>query len=141
LDRATRTRALTGRDPLRRLGYRFSGLWRGGEKAPFMPRDPFLGHVQSAVEARLASKDVESGASTRDELFAEFGPDDWEWIKTVVEGGLTALEGKRDLGLDPADEEMADKVRIVLFGDWATATPHAQSLAEQIAEQLKAAGD
>jgi 3',5'-cyclic AMP phosphodiesterase CpdA len=137
LDRATRTRALTGRDPLRRLGYRFSGLWRGGEKVPFMPRDPFLGHVQSAVEARLASKDVESGANTRDELFAKFGPDDWEWIRTVVEGGLTALEGKHDFGLDPADEEMTDKVRIVLFGDWATGTPRAQALARQIEAELE----
>jgi 3',5'-cyclic AMP phosphodiesterase CpdA len=137
IDRATKTRALTGRDPLRRLGYRFSGLWRGGEKAPFIPRDPFLGHVQSAVEARLASKDVESGASTRDELFAEFGPDDWEWVRTVVEGGLTALEGKHDFGLKPAEEAMKDKARIVLFGDWGTGTPRAQALSEQIQEQLK----
>lgn len=137
LDRATKTRALTGRDPLRRLGYRFSGLWRGGEKAPFMPRDPFLGHVQSAVEARLASKDVESGASTRDELFAEFGPDDWEWIKTVVEGGLTALEGKHDFGLTPANVTMDDRVLVVLFGDWGTGTPRAQALSEQMQEQIQ----
>jgi hypothetical protein len=141
LDRATKTRALTGRDPLRRLGYRFSGLWRGSEKAPFMPRDAFLGHVQSAVESRLAAKDVESGASTRDELFAEFGPDDWEWIKTVVEGGLTALDGKHDFGLEPAEEAMDDKVRIVLFGDWGTGTPRAQVLSEQIQDLVNAQED
>jgi hypothetical protein len=140
LDRASRTRALTGRDPLKRLGYRLSGLWRGGAKEPFMPHDAYLSHVQSALEARLASKDLESGTSSRDELFAQFGPDDLEWIKTVVQSGLTMLDGKHDFGVKPVEQEMAEHARIVLFGDWATATPRAQALAGQIERELVAVG-
>jgi len=132
LDRATKSVALTGRKPLTRLGYRYSGIWRGGARSAFMPRDIYLNHVQSALEARIASKSLESHASSRDELFSEFGPNDWEWIKTVVQGGLMMLEGKHDFGLDPQEQAMEDHVRVVLFGDWATGTPLAQSLAEQI---------
>lgn len=140
LDRASKTRALTGRDPLARLGYRLSGLWRGGTKAPFMPHDVYLSHVQSALEARLASKDLESGSSSRDELLAQFGPDDWEWIKTVVQSGLTMLDGRHDFGVTPAEQHIANRVRIVLFGDWATGTPRAQALATQMEEELATAG-
>ncbi len=136
LDRVSRTRALTGRDPLKRLGYRFSGLWRGGAKAAFMPHDAYLTQVQSALEDRLAAKDLESDASTRDELFSQFGPNDWEWIKTVVQGGLTRIDGKHGFGLTPAEEPMAARARIVLFGDWATGTPRAQALAKQIEAEL-----
>ncbi len=139
LDRATRTRALTGRKPLTRLGYRYSGLWRGGSRAAFLPHDIYLSHVQSALEARLASKDLESSASTRDELFAQFGPDDWEWIKTVVEGGLTMLVGKHGFGVESCEQRMGDHVRVVLFGDWATGTPLAQALAVKIKGELETA--
>lgn len=139
LDRATKTRALTDRRPLTRLGYRYSGLWHGGAKAAFLPHDVYLSHVQSALEARLASKDLESSASTRDELFAQFGPDDWEWIKTVVQGGLTMLAGRHGFGGEPCEQRMDDRVRVVLFGDWATGTPLAQALAVQIKGELEAA--
>ncbi len=132
IDRATKTRALTGRKPLTRLAYRYAGLWRGGSKAAFLPHDIYLNHVQSALEARLASKELEVGETSRDELFAQFGPNDWEWIKTVVEGGLRTLERKHDFGDDPCELPMKERVRIVLFSDWATGTPRAQALAQQI---------
>ncbi len=137
LDRATRTRATVGRQPLVRLGYRYAGLWRGKAQAPFLPHDAYLTHVQSGLEARLASKELEAGGKSRDELFAQFGPNDWEWIKTVVQGGLTAIEGKSKFGLDPCEQQMGDRTRIVLFSDWATGMPRAQALAEQIKEALE----
>ena len=121
LDRGTRAQALTGRDPFTRFAYRYAGLWRGGTKQPFMPHDVYLSHVQSALEARLASKELETDERSRDELFEQFGPDDWEWIKTAVQAGLTKSRDKHRLGEDPANE-MGDRVRVVLFGDWATGT-------------------
>ena len=136
LDRGTRAQALTGRDPFTRFAYRYAGLWRGGAKQPFMPHDVYLSHVQSALETRLASKELETDERSRDELFEQFGPDDWEWIKTAVQAGLTKIEGKHCFGDDPCEHEMGGRVRIVLFGDWATGTRRAQLLAKRIERVL-----
>ncbi len=137
LDRATRTQAASGRKPLRRAAYRYAGLWHGGAKTPFLPHDVYLSHVQSALEARLASKELEASERSRDELFAQFGPNDWEWIKTVVQGGLTLFEGKHRFGVEPCEQRIDDRVRIVLFSDWATGTRRARALARQIREVLE----
>lgn len=137
LDRGTRTRLLPGRlSPARRLSYRFAGLWRGGTRAAFMPHDIYLNYVQSAVETRLASTNLEAMETSRDELFAQFGPDDWRWCKTVVQAALTRLDGKHPFGVEPDEHEMGDTARIVLFGDWATGTPLAQALAKRVTDAI-----
>jgi hypothetical protein len=133
LDRGTRTRLLPGRrKPGKRLSYRVTGLWRGGSRAAFMPHDIYLSYVQSAVETRIASKNLEVNETSRDELFAQFGPDDWGWIKTVVQACLTRLDSKHPFGDDPCEQELGDRARIVLFGDWGTGTPQAQALAGRV---------
>ncbi len=133
LDRGTRRRLLPGRrSPAKRLSYRFAGLWRGGSRAPFMPRDVYLSYVQSALETRLASKNLEANETSPDELFGQFQPDDVRWMETVVHAALTRLEGKHPFRAEPCEEPLGENARLVLFGDWGTGTPLAQALASRM---------
>src|SRR5579862_4935027 len=83
---------------------------RRGDASPdvFMPRSPYLSLVQEALEQRLeqaasaaapaaaaaaGGPEAADGTSVAlgDQLFGRFGPDDFGWIKTVVEATLTTL--------------------------------------------------
>ncbi len=131
---------------------------RPGKGSPdvFMPRDPYLSLVQNALERRMALRqpsEPPAGAGSRDrqaadgtslslgdQLFDRFGPDDFGWMKTVVEAGLTALEGdKHPFGTTPAEPRLAERARLVLLADWGTGTPRALKIAELARRRLDAA--
>lgn len=120
---------------------------RNGSPAVFMPRDPYLSLVQDALERRMELKRLQDpvgagppplggpegadGTSVKlgDQLFARFGPDDFGWMQTVVEAGLTAIDGgKHAFGITPAEQPLAERARLVLLADWGTGTPRAQRI-------------
>jgi hypothetical protein len=145
LDREERARALAGKSRARSLSYRLPRPKRGARPAPFIPRDAYLSQVQAAVAARLAEKRAgESGARIpavakpdpdTDQLFDRFGPDDWGWITTVVQKALTLFD-VHPFGETPAEQRMGDRVRLVIFADWATGSPRAQRLADMVGGRL-----
>lgn len=141
LDRGTRRQALAGRGGPRRLYYRFGALWLGAGRALFLPHDRYMAQVQSSLEAGLAGKSLETGAIGGDELYAAFGPNDLDWLSTVVHGLITRIEGKHPFNPAPAEERIADDARVVLFGDWATGRPRAQALSGRIEAALQEAND
>ncbi len=123
-----------------------------------MPRDAYLSLVQDALERRLAfhqastpphqaspgERQAADGTSMAlgDELFARFGPDDFGWMSTAVEEGLTLLTGdKHAFGNEPTEQRLADRARVVLISDWGTGTPRAQRLAELARRRLEEAED
>lgn len=113
-----------------------------------MPRDAYLSFVQDSLERRIEWKREQPGApapgapssvqaadgtslALGDQLFGEFGPDDWEWIKTGVAAALTAISGgPHPLGTKPAEITLASRARLVLLADWGTGTPRAQGIAK-----------
>lgn len=132
-----------------------AGRPRKGSPDVFLPRDPYLSHVQNALEQRLEFHRV-SGASAAagqngrqaadgtslevgDQLFERFGPDDFGWMTTVVESGLTELEGdKRPFGTTPTEHPLGDRARLVLLADWGTGTPRARHIADLARQHLDA---
>ncbi len=123
----------------------------------FMPRDPYLSLVQNALERRLAfhqpstpdpagpdERQAADGTSVAlgDQLFSRFGPDDFRWMSTAVEEGLTLLEGdKHAFGTKPTEQKLADRARLVLISDWGTGTPRALRIAELARQRLEEAQD
>jgi hypothetical protein len=145
LDSDARARALAGEPRRKALAYRLPPVRR--RRAPFIPRDAYLSQVQAAVARCLAEKRGAprlAGATdpdpVTDQIFERFSPDDWRWITTVVAEGLRALVGTHAFGTTPADERMADRVRLVVFADWATGSTRAQRLADRIRERLDEPG-
>jgi hypothetical protein len=136
LDRSTKASALAGHSTFRRIAYRFPVRRSRRSPTPFMPRDAYLSLVQSMLEERIASKRLETSAVTEDELYAQFGPNDWEWLKSGVQACLTRLTGKHSFGTTPEEHEMSEDVVVVLFGDWATGTPGARRLSSAIRKRL-----
>ena len=144
LDREERARALAGRSRARGLSYRLPRPKLRARPAPFVPRDAYLSQVQAAVAARLAEKRAgEPGARVpavaepdpeTDQLFDSFGPYDWRWITALVQE-LTR-SGVHPFGQTPAEQRMADRVRLVIFADWATGSPRAQRLADMVRGRL-----
>lgn len=143
LDRTTKARALAGESSLKRLSYRRPAFLSRRSGSPFMPRDAYLSNVQSMLEKRIAGKRLETSAVTEDELSGQFGPNDWEWIKSGVQACLTWLGGTRHaFGTKPEERKMSDRALVILFGDWATGTPRARRLAQEIRKRLEeASGD
>jgi hypothetical protein len=139
LDRGTRRQALAGRGGARRLYYRFGALWLGAGRALFLPHDRYMAQVQSSLEAGLAGKSLENGATGGDELYAAFGPNDLDWLSTVVQGLITRIEGKHPFNPKPAEKKIANDARLVLFGDWATGLPRARALSGRIEGALQEA--
>ncbi|MDQ6746320.1 MAG: metallophosphoesterase [Actinomycetota bacterium] len=146
-----------------------SGASSKGSPELYMPRDAYLSHVQVALEQRLeyhrlegstikggapgvpqaadgTSADLEgpqaadgTSAGLGDQLFDRFGPDDWEWMKTVVEAALTAIDGgKHAFGMRPAEYRLGSRTRIVLVADWGTGTPRARKIAALARQRLDA---
>ena len=125
----------------------------------FIPRDPYLNLVQEALERRLeyvrlnhsrvktlptTGPQAADGTSLElgDQLFEQFGPDDFGWIKTAVEDVLTKLgDDKHSFGAKPAQYDLAQRARIVLLADWGTGTPRARKLGPLARERLKEAGN
>lgn len=121
--------------------------------ATYMPRDAYLSQIQTALELRISSRLRQQTARTprsaprpagasraaTDQLFGKFGPDDWDWITTVVHDLLTKVEGSHPFGKDPEERRMGDRVKLILVGDWGTGTQRAVDLAEQMAEELRGA--
>ena len=119
-----------------------------------MPRDPYLSFVQHALEQRLEKVRIESGAGAAhadsgpqaadgssvelgDQLFEQFGPDDFEWMTTVVEEAITTLDnGKHQFGTTPAQYRLGDRARVVLLADWGTGTPRAKHIAQLAGQKL-----
>jgi 3',5'-cyclic AMP phosphodiesterase CpdA len=132
---------------------------RRGKGSPdvFMPRDPYLGLVQNALERRMKclqpsdppaaepdDRQAADGTSLDlgDQLFSRFGPDDFGWMSTLVEAGLTALKGdKHEFGKTPTEYELPERARFVLLADWGTGTPRALEIADKARQRLEAAGD
>jgi 3',5'-cyclic AMP phosphodiesterase CpdA len=131
---------------------------RKGSPAVFMPRDPYLSLVQDALEQRIEIVRSEGRAATDpgppggpegadgtsvklgDELFAQFGPDDFGWMQTVVEAGLTAIDGgKHPFGVTPTEQPLGERARLVLLADWGTGTPRAQRIGALAREWLDGA--
>ena len=125
----------------------------------FIPRDPYLNLVQEALERRLeyvrlnrsrvktlptTGPQAADGTSLElgDQLFEQFGPDDFGWIKAAVEDVLTKLgDDKHSFGAKPAQYDLAQRARIVLLADWGTGTPRARKLGALARERLKEAGN
>jgi 3',5'-cyclic AMP phosphodiesterase CpdA len=119
-----------------------------------MPRDAYLSFVQAALERRLeeirltssggggtgrGGPEAADGSSIQlgDQLFDQFGPDDFGWITTVVEDAITKLDGgKRAFGMTPAEHRLAGRARLVLLADWGTGTPRAKRIAELAGQWL-----
>jgi hypothetical protein len=124
-----------------------------GSPDVYMPRDPYLSLVQDALERRLAfhqpstpspagqgEPQAADGTSVAlgDQLFARFGPDDFGWMATAVEEGLTLLEDdKHAFGTTPTEHKLADQARLVLISDWGTGTPRALRIAELARRRLE----
>ena len=133
--------------------------WRRRKGSPdvFMPRDAYLSLVQDALERRIEFRRAEDAAAASpgpqpgpgpdpgagggpeaadgtsvklgDELFAKFGPDDFGWMQTVVEAGLTAIDGGRHaFGVTPTEQPLAERARLVLLADWGTGTRRAHRI-------------
>lgn len=147
-----RRRALELSSPVQRLAMR-AGRPRKGSPDVFLPRDPYLSLVQNALERRLESHRVSEASTTAgqvgpraadgtsledgDQLFERFGPDDFGWMTTVVEAGLTKLEGdQHPFGTAPVEQPLADRARLVLLADWGTGTPRARHIAELARQRL-----
>ncbi|MGA2928764.1 MAG: metallophosphoesterase, partial [Solirubrobacteraceae bacterium] len=146
--------ALQSSSPIDRLALRA----RRGKGSPdvFIPRDPYLSLVQNALERRMkfrqaseppagagsADRQAADGTSVAlgDQLFDKFGPDDFGWMETVVEAGLTALAGdKHPFGTKPTDQKLGEQARLVLLADWGTGTPRALKIAELARQRLEQA--
>jgi hypothetical protein len=135
---------------------------RKGSPAVFMPRDPYLSLVQDALERRIEFRRVQDpaaadaspspghakepeaadGTSVKlgDQLFDRFGPDDFGWMQTVVEAGLTAIDGgKHPFGVTPTEQPLGERARLVLLADWGTGTPRAHRIAALACQWLDGA--
>jgi hypothetical protein len=152
-DRRRQALGLSSRSARRSLRARPLG---SGSPAVYMPRDAYLSIVQDALERRMEFKrqqkakdatldqpsapQAADGTSVElgDQLFDEFGPDDWGWIKTAVEATLTTLDGgPHRFGTHPAEVPLASRARVVLLADWGTGTPRARALAERARKYLE----
>ena len=97
-----------------------------------MPRDVYLSLVQYALEQRLEHVRLRTGAhdvadssgpqaadgssvELGDQLFEQFGPDDFGWMTTVVEELMTTFDdGKHPFGSTPAGHRLGQRARLVL---------------------------
>jgi len=146
LSSSSRARALQLSSRHERLGLY---AWRPRKGSPdvFMPRDPYLSLVQDALERRIEFRRMQDPAAAGprpaggpegadgtsvalgDQLFARFGPDDFGWMQTVVEAGLTVIDGgKHAFGVTPTEQPLGERARLVLLADWGTGTPRAQRI-------------
>jgi Calcineurin-like phosphoesterase len=66
-------------------------------------------------------------------LLGSFEPTDVRWVNCLFAMALRKAEGRRKFNEDPAPTvKLADRVRLVVVGDWGTGVPRAQRVAEQM---------
>lgn len=70
-------------------------------------------------------------------LLGSFQPTDIRWVNCLFAMALRKAEGKHEFNENPAPPvTVADRVRLVVVGDWGTGLPRAQRVAEQAAAVL-----
>jgi hypothetical protein len=130
-------------------------------EAAWIPNDPYLSIVQSALEeaylkADAVAKPTASGLAATSDPVTDLAlkPD---WIPTAdrplmrqgeetdylgwglsfaVAKGIAAFRGKAVFRRQGDPVPIKPKARLILFGDWASGVPRAAKVANQIAKQL-----
>lgn len=98
-------------------------------------RSPIVSLFQSALHDRLADKVARGEVVHTDERMGDpFTVRDIGWVVNIVASYLwQALHGRHDFVDTPAQAALADRARLVVFGDWGTGMRDARNVADQAA--------
>jgi hypothetical protein len=134
----------------RRLLYR---VLRGlpSSRATYIPTDPFLSAVQTALERQVAVKAATSPQQRAAapnpepppsaEVFGSFGPYDWQWLTTIVSDVIGDFRGHHPFNDAPAEADLGTRARLFLVSDWATGKDRARKVADEMAARIEATLD
>jgi 3',5'-cyclic AMP phosphodiesterase CpdA len=149
-DRRTLALAHNGPSRWRRLLYRVLRLALPS-RAPYIPTDPFLSAVQTALEREVAinaAKTPQRAATApaaeprpSEEVFGRFGPYDWHWLTTIVSDLIGDLRGHHAFNDVPAEAEIRNRTRLFLVSDWATGRERAQKVSKEMEKRIAATLD
>jgi hypothetical protein len=135
---------------------------RKEEDAAWLPRDPYLGIVQSALEefyreANAVEESAQQGlADTAHAVTGSSLKPDWiptrrrpfmrqteesDWLgwalSFAVAKGIAGVRGKAPFPVQKDPVALAVKARLILVGDWASGVPRAAKVATQMQKQLQ----
>jgi hypothetical protein len=130
------------------------------DDAVFISRDKEISLFQSVLDDYLESEHADAVEAADDDdrrggevppvtdrslglidddrrLLGSFEPADIRWVNCLFAMALRKAEGRREFNENPAPPvTVADRVRLVIVGDWGTGVPRAQQVAEQAAAVL-----
>ena len=134
-ERKTVARAPYMPGPVQRFLYRSPALT---SRQPYIPTDPYLSSVQTALEQRLAMKAAESPTVPRSDgdLLGKFGPYDWQWLTTAVSDAIGDLAGHHEFNPAPAEAELGDHALLFLVSDWGTGLGRAQKVSAEMKARI-----
>ena len=130
-----------------------AGVSPGGAErqvVPYLPRDPAVSLVQSAVSAALREQGVADRTPLDRSLWStithtaeallhpgNFSPGDPDWVVKIAESMLGHLaKGNHPFNPRPAEHAISDSARLVVVGDWGTGLPRARAVASYMAEEV-----
>jgi hypothetical protein len=139
----------------------------GQDGRAYLPRDPVLALVQSALTAFYEEKHpdmirtsagrrglgaadvpvtnrelqgVDAPGANRRQLFGPFEPSDAGWAACLTAMAWRKLKGRHKFNPKPVPPvRIADHARVVLLGDWGSGLPRARKVAAAVRAKLDAA--